>query len=236
VLFMRAGTSSFLGQTFPTQPAGAEGLATGGSSVPAGQAGGPMAAQHRGADGEETDTRLMELFCAGDHRAFETLYGRYRGSLRRFVRRLSNNSDEAEEVYQEVWTALIHGGRSYRSEAKFSTYLFSIAHRRLQDRWRRSGRRTAAFDDSVSPPLPDQIVDEAAVPPENWIQNAQLRDALLSAIDGLPPHQREVFLLSLETDLSLEEIAVATGAGFEATKSRLRYAIARLRSQLGEWK
>lgn len=232
---MRPGISSVLDQPCPAQPAGAGAVAAGGSITEDGRADRPAATQHRGPYGEESDTRLMELFCAGDHRAFEALYGRYRAPLRRFVRRLSNNSDEAEEIYQEVWTALIHGRRAYRSEAKFSTYLFSIAHRRLQDRWRRHGRRTAAFDDSVSPPLPDQVADEAAILPENWAQNLQLRDALLCAIDGLPRPQCEVFLLSVETDLSLEEIAAATGAGLEATKSRLRYAIARLRSQLGDW-
>jgi RNA polymerase sigma-70 factor (ECF subfamily) len=224
---MRAGTSPVLDETCLTKPAG--------DSTPAvdvSNAAGIRAVRNA----EESDTRLMERYCAGDHRAFETLYGRYRGPLHRFVIRLSSNSDEAEDIYQEVWTAVIHARRSYRSRAKFSTYLFSIAHRRLQDRWRRLGRRSAAFDDSVSPPQPDEIADETAVLPENWIQNVQLRDALLSAIDVLPRLQREVFLLKADTGLSLEEIATATGAGLDATKSRLRYAVARLRLQLGDWK
>ena len=52
---------------------------------------------------------------------------------------------------------------------------------------------------------------------------------------SLPPPQRAVFLLKAEADLSLEEIAAATGAGIEATKSRMRYAVARLRAQLATW-
>ncbi len=58
----------------------------------------------------------------------------------------------------------------------------------------------------------------------------------MAAIDRLPPPQRVVFLLKAEADLSLEEIAAVTGSNFEATKSRMRYAVAHLRAQLARWK
>lgn len=232
---MRASRSSILDQSCPSQSARGGTVAIAVARTDARQSASDPLAGKGGFNPEESDARLMERYGAGDHCAFETLYARYRAPLFRFLARLSSN-DEAEEIYQEVWTAVIHHRRSYRPKAKFSTYLFSIAHRRLQDRWRRSGRRATAFDESASAPPLDEIADQAAVLPENWIQNVQLRDALLAAIDALPRAQREVFLLKAEMDLSLEEIAAATGAGLEATKSRLRYAVARLRSQLGVWK
>jgi RNA polymerase sigma-70 factor, ECF subfamily len=135
-----------------------------------------------------------------------------------------------------VWLAVIRGARSYRPSAKFATYLFSIAHRRLQDRWRSRGRRAPAFADADVTPDLDQVPDDPAALPEEWAARAELRNALLAALDQLPPPQRAVFLMKAEAGLSLEEIAAATGAGIEATKSRMRYAVARLRAHLANWK
>jgi RNA polymerase sigma-70 factor (ECF subfamily) len=161
--------------------------------------------ERRGAaHGQESDGQLMQRYRGGDLTAFELLYRRHRAPLCRFIAKLARDYDEADEIFQEVWTAVIQGRRSYRPTAKFSTYLFSIAHRRLQDRWRRSGRRAAVFDDSEL--MPEIVADEAATLPEKWISNVQLRRALLSAIDELPHHQREVFLLKAETDLSLGKL------------------------------
>jgi RNA polymerase sigma-70 factor, ECF subfamily len=188
-----------------------------------------------GSGGNDSDEHLVDRYCAGDVEAFGILYDRFRAPLRRFVARLSADQDEADEVLQEVWLAVIRGKRSYRGAAKFKTFLFSIAHRRLSDHWRRRGRRSRAFAEADTPSDPDQIADEAAIP-EDWTQHAKLREALLAAIDQLPPPQRAVFLLKAEADLSLEEIAVATGASIEATKSRMRYALARLRAKLADWR
>lgn len=178
----------------------------------------------------------MERYRAGDPKAFGELYRRFRAPLRRFVARLSWEKDEADEIVQEVWLAVIRGARSYRPAAKFATYLFSIAHRRLQDRWRSHARRAHALTGTEMASDLDQIADDGAALPEDWAVRAELRDALLKALDQLPPPQRAVFLLKAEADLSLEEIAAVTGASVEATKSRMRYAVARLRAHLANWR
>ena len=180
----------------------------------------------------ESDQKLMERYRAGDATAFNELYRRYRAPVRRFVAKLCWGQDEADEIVQEVWLAVIRGTRSYRPAARFTTYLFSIAHRRLQDHWRSRGRRARAFAAADSAPDLHEIADAGATVPEDWAASAELRSALMAAIDRLPPPQRAVFLLKAEADLSLEEIAAATGASVEATKSRMRYAVARLRAQL----
>jgi RNA polymerase sigma-70 factor, ECF subfamily len=183
----------------------------------------------------DIDRQLMERYCAGDRAAFEILYNRYRGPLRRFVARLCRDQDEGDEVFQEVWMAVIHARRSYRHTAKFKTWLFSIAHRRLQDRWRRRGRQATGLQEESDLPAIEQIADES-VPSEDWMHNVELQRALAAAIGRLPPAQRAVFLMKAEGNLSLEEIATAMGTGFETAKSRMRYAVARLRVELEDWK
>lgn len=183
----------------------------------------------------ESDRKLMERYRAGDAAAFNELYRRFRAPLRRFVAKLSSGQDETDEIVQEVWLAVIRGARSYRPAAKFTTFLFSIAHRRVQDHWRSRRRHAHAFTAADIAPEPEEIADDGTALPEDWAARAEMRDALLAAIDQLPPPQRAVFLLKAEADLSLEEIAAATGAGVEATKSRMRYAVARLRALLAKW-
>lgn len=183
----------------------------------------------------DSDQRLMERYRDGDATAFNELYRRHRAPVRRFVAKLCWKQDEADEIVQEVWLAVIRGARSYRPTARFTTYLFSIAHRRLQDHWRSRDRHSHAFGPLDPAADLHEIADERAPVPEDWAAHAELRSALMAAIDQLPPPQRAVFLLKAEAGLSLEEIAAATGAGVEATKSRMRYAVARLRARLATW-
>lgn len=190
----------------------------------------------RSPEAADSDQKLMERYGAGDATAFNELYRRFRAPLRRFVGKLAWEKDEADEIVQEVWLAVIRGARSYRPTAKFTTFLFSIAHRRLQDHWRSRGRRANAFTAANTAVEPDEVAVDGADVPEDWAAHAELQNALMAAIGRLPPPQRAVFLLKAEADLSLEEIAAATGAGIETTKSRMRYAVARLRAELATWK
>lgn len=184
-----------------------------------------------------SDEELLACYAdANDQVAFQTLYTRYRNRLHRFVRRLSRDGNEAEEVFQETWMAVIRGKVKYHPSARFAAYLFSIAHRRLADRWRRLKRSSALQSDGEEGCDPDEVADDFTVTPEEWTQHAQLRNALLTELGKLPVSQREVFLMKAEADLSLEEIAAIMGATLEATKSRLRYALARLRAALRTWK
>lgn len=183
------------------------------------------------------DEELLRRYTdADDQLAFHALYARYRLRLHRFVLRLSRDSHEAEEVFQETWMAVIRGRVKYHPTARFAAYLFSIAHRRLADRWRRLKRFSSLQIDGEAPCDPDEVPDDFTVAPEEWTQHAQLQRALMTELGKLPVTQREVFLMKAEADLSLEEIAEIMGATHEATKSRLRYALARLRAALRNWK
>jgi RNA polymerase sigma-70 factor (ECF subfamily) len=171
---------------------------------------------------EAADEQLMLAYRGGDTAAFEALYARHRSRLFRFVLRSMKSRAAAEELFQEVWIRVIEARSRYQPQARFSTWLYTIAHNLLVDHWRRSGLTTVSIDDME---LPGDSPNPA--------RHAEARQTLArfaAALEALPPAQREVFLLHEEAGLSLAEIAAATGANEEAAKSRLRYAMAKLKA------
>jgi len=182
------------------------------------------------------DEALMGRWQNGDLRAFQALYRRHRASLHRYLLRMAASPAEAEEVFQEVWTAVVKGRAGWTPQATFRTYLFSIANRRLADSFRSRSRRSAEvfaqpLEGEDAPQVPANDLD-----PEAGAQNSDLGRALLAAIAALPAPQRQAFLLQAEAGLSLEEIATTTGVPRETVKSRLRYASTRLRAELRDWR
>jgi RNA polymerase sigma-70 factor (ECF subfamily) len=180
------------------------------------------------------DETLMLRYRDGDATAFEALFARHRGTLYRFLRRQCGSAPLAEELYQEAWIRVIDARTRYEPRARFTTWLYSIAHNLLADHYRRTSRRPqeATLDDEDSP-LADLSADVQREPPA-ILDRKRLAQRLVAAIDALPAMQREAFLLQQEGGLSVEEIAAATGVGFETAKSRLRYALTRLRQSLAD--
>ena len=168
----------------------------------------------------------MLAYRGGDARAFETLYSRHRARLFRFVLRSIKVRALAEELYQEVWMRVIEARASYKPSARFTTWLYTIAHNRLVDHWRRGGLPLVSLDDHDAP---SSTPDPA--------HHAEARETLArfaEALGKLPPAQREAFLLHEEAGLSVPEIAAATASNEEAAKSRLRYAMAKLKAALDD--
>jgi RNA polymerase sigma-70 factor (ECF subfamily) len=175
---------------------------------------------------EAPDEELMLAYGAGDAAAFETLYKRHRGGLYRFVLRAIKHRSAAEELFQEVWIRVIEARSRYAPQARFTTWLYTIAHNLLVDHWRRKGLSLVQLDE-----------EQLAAAPDNPARQAEAREALtrfLHALDALPAAQREAFLLHEEGGLTLAEIAAVTGAGEEAAKSRLRYAMAKLKAAVDD--
>lgn len=175
---------------------------------------------------DDTDEALMRDWAAGRLSAFEALYARHRGMLYRFLLRGTGEA-MADELFQETWARVVAARARWKPEAKFSTWLLQIAHNLMVDHWRRQ-----------RPTDPDPEATLAALEaPEELRPDADLsqfeqRRRLQRALETLPPEQREAFLLRAEAGLGIEEIADATGVGRETAKSRLRYALARLREAL----
>jgi RNA polymerase sigma-70 factor (ECF subfamily) len=175
-----------------------------------------------------SDEELMLRFSGGDAAAFDALYARHRGGVFRYLLRQCRSQPAAEELFQDIWMNLVQARTRYRVEAKFTTYLYTLAHNRLMDHFRRGkGLEVVSIDQESDDVL--ELPGSAAVQPERAAQSRQQARRLMELVAGLPAAQREVFLMYEEVGLSLEQIAAATGANREAVKSRLRYALAKLR-------
>ena len=184
-----------------------------------------------------TDEDCMARYRRGDNQAFQMLYLRYREKLHRYLLRLADRSTEAEEVFQEVWVAVIRGKDRYEPSAPFAAWLFSIAHRRAADRWRTLSRHAPDWQSHSGDDRDfEQRPAVAAHTPERLAHNDEMGLALLEAIRNLPLPQREAFLMKADGDLSLDDIAMATQVSRETVKSRLRYAQRRLRDALEVWR
>jgi len=179
---------------------------------------------------DANDDLLMLAWVGGDAAAFEILYARHRGPLYRFLLRQLRNQALADECFQDVWQRVIAARAGWKPDAAFATWLFRIAHNRLNDHWRAAKHRPTAPEDGDERAA--RVPDPST--PERELSEFEQRRRLQLAMEELPEEQREVLILRLEQELSLEEIGAITGVGRETVKSRLRYAMDKLRQRLNE--
>jgi RNA polymerase sigma-70 factor (ECF subfamily) len=190
-----------------------------------------------------SDEEAMLAYGAGDATAFATLYDRHERAVHRFILRALGagaSVDVADDLLQDTWFAVARQAASYQPTAKFTTWLYTIARSRVIDHLRAKKAHVSLDeakgdgDDEAS--LKDLIADDERNEPLRQVVSRQQARAFLSAVQDLPEEQRVAFLLQAESDMSVEEIAEVTSAGLETVKSRLRYARAKLRAALEEWK
>lgn len=177
----------------------------------------------------------MLCYRDGDAGAFDVLYERHRGGVYRYFLRQCRNAAVAEELFQDVWMNLIRARAAYAVRAKFSTYLYRLAHNRLVDHYRQ--RQPAAGSDVAGDcDALESVPDERVQPAEVSLDLKEQAARLMALIAELPHEQREAFLLQQEGGLTIEEIASSTGVPPETAKSRLRYALAKLRRGMVPWR
>ncbi len=164
----------------------------------------------------------------GDVAAFEVLYRRHNDALYRYLLRLCQHRDTAEDVFQEAWGKIVKARGNYRPTARFTTFLYRVAHNCFIDHVRRNKRHSATTGFE-----PESHADPADLP-ETEVERSLARRRLDAALGQLPEEQRDVFLLREEAGLSLDEIATVTGSNRETAKSRLRYAVNKLRAAIDE--
>jgi RNA polymerase sigma-70 factor (ECF subfamily) len=180
-----------------------------------------------------SDEDLMLAYAAGDAAAFDTLYARHKGGVYRYLLRQCREGGVVDELFQDVWMNLIRSRATYAPTAKFTTWLYRLAHNRLIDHYRASGHLTlVSADDDAHEEMVAALPGARSDQPEVRAENRELGERLRAAVAALPPAQREAFLLQQEAGLSLAEIAAVTGVGTETVKSRLRYAVGKLRDDL----
>jgi RNA polymerase sigma factor (sigma-70 family) len=187
------------------------------------------------------DDQLMLAYAGGDAGAFDELYARHEGSLFRFVRRLLGASlaAQAEEVFQDTWMRIIAARASFSPQgATWRSWAFTIAHNIAMDRLRVSGRETGVETRDDGDDALDWIAAKLDMTHPSTEDVAFWRAAgrqLLHCLDELPDAQRAAFLLHHEDGASLEELARNLGLQFETAKSRLRYALQKLRGCMGHY-
>ena len=188
-----------------------------------------------------SDEALLAEFAEGDADAFAALYARHERPVFRFLRRSLGNDAAAQDLLQEVWLAVIRNAAAFEPRARFTTWLYGIARNRLIDHWR-ARRDTVSLDqeaanDGDDAPAPiDALAAGADCEPEVQALSRAQAAAFLAAVEQLPALQREAFLLHAEGGLTVEEVAQLTGVGRETAKSRLRYAMTRLRAAMEPWR
>lgn len=177
----------------------------------------------------------------GDSAAFDLLYARHEAGLLRFVRRLLGPAlaAQADEVFQETWLRIVAARATFAPQgARWRTWAFTIAHNLAMDRLRVSGREwlvgpaAGAQDEAGAHDALEWIAAELDHTHPGADDTAFWRAAgrqLLACLEGLPPPQRAAFLLHHEEGASLAELAGQLGVEFETAKSRLRYAMHKLR-------
>ena len=188
----------------------------------------------------------MTAYAGGDAAAFEQLYARHRTGLYRFVRRLLGSAlaAQTDEVFQDTWLRVVQSRARWSPQgATFRTWLYTLAHHRVIDLLRRSGREVAldAFEDEGGEPWQPAGTAwqhwpppaSAVAPSEDLAFWRRAGEKLLQCLEQLPLPQRSAFLLHHDDGLALDEVAKALEVGFETAKTRLRYAMSKLRACMG---
>lgn len=184
----------------------------------------------------DTDEALMLDYGKGDQAAFRVLYARHKGPLYRYVCRQlgAKHHSKAQDLFQEVWLRVIDNRTRYKVEAKFSTWLYRIAHNLLVDEQRRltaRGEQVSLVDDEQGEGNHITLALNQTHQ-ENTLHNDYLQKAIKHCVELLVPQQREAFLLRHETEFEPAQVCNIVEAKPETVKTRLRYAMSQLRECL----
>jgi len=174
------------------------------------------------------DSALMLRYQDGDVSAFEILYRRHHDPLYRYLLRMCRHKDTAEDIFQDVWGKIVKARSSYRPTAKFTTFLYRVAHNCFIDHVRRNKRHANSTE------LQDELHCHPGEQPETLTERSLAKERLAIALLDLPDEQRDAFLLHEEAGLNLDQIASVTGSNRETAKSRLRYAVNKLRAAIDD--
>ena len=186
---------------------------------------------------DPADEELLCAYQAGETQAFEMLLVRYRRPLFNFLLRSARDRGRAEELYQDVWMRVIERCEEFRGDAKFSTWLYTIARNRCVDHQRKMVFRRHASLDATAPGSSQSLGERVPNPgpsTDRLAMRSTLQTRIAEAVEELPEDQREVFLMRQVQGLAFKEIAEVVGVSANTVKSRMRYALERLQHGLSD--
>ena len=181
----------------------------------------------------DTDESLMIAYAKGNADAFEFLYARHKGPMYRYFIRQVSSIELAQDLYQECWSRIIKSAHSYLPTAKWTTWAYRMAHNLCIDHFR-TVKQLDSYDDFYDS-TEHESYDRHSIKPENSHEMTRLSEQLKSCMARLPTVQREVFLLSQETDMTLKMVSDVVSASYESVKTRLRYAKSKLQECLQKY-
>jgi RNA polymerase sigma-70 factor (ECF subfamily) len=182
----------------------------------------------------DEDAQLMLAFAAGDRGAFDALFRRWAGRVLGYVTRLVGDPAVAEELVQEVFLRVHRARERYSADARFSTWLFTIATNLARNELRRPARRASARSlDEAGEGAPLEL----AAPGSGADAVAHARRvgaALEAALAGLPDRQREALWLAALEGLSYAEVASVLETSESSVKALVHRARTALAERMGE--
>lgn len=194
------------------------------------RAGGPVASVPA-----VTDEDLMARFQAGSASAFDDLVDRHKRPLFAYLNRSLRNPADADDVFQDVFAKVIRAAPGWENSASFKTWLYTIARNALIDaaRRRKTHPKTSAIVRDGEDGISEDLLASPAPSAVTLLVHGEVAEAIEGMVQELPAEQREAFLLKRE-GLTFEEIGEVTGTPRNTVKSRLRYALDKVRQGLRE--
>jgi RNA polymerase sigma-70 factor, ECF subfamily len=189
---------------------------------------------------EVTDEVLMVRFQSGDRSAFASLVRRHKTAIYNFTLRMVRSSSAAEDLTQDTFLKVVQSAGEFKHEARFYTWVYSIARNLCIDHLRKMSLRQHPSLDQPSAQSPDgpTLLERTAGPgpsAERKAIGAEMGERITRCVEALPQEQREAFLLREVGNLSIKEMAAIVGVPEGTIKSRLRYALERLQESLAEY-
>ena len=181
-----------------------------------------------------TDRELVATAASGVEGSFEELVRRYQRPISSYVYRMVGDYESALDLTQEIFIKVYGSLSRYRSEFKFSTWIYKIAHNSAVDHLRRTATREQSL---VVGPEGDQFdlpVESGRLSPEQESERKERRVEIESVVRALPANYRELIILRHSQDLSYEEIVEVTGLPLGTVKNRLFRAREMMRQQFVE--
>ena len=167
------------------------------------------------------DYELVQTAVAGREASFEELVRRYQRPIAAYVYRMVGDYDSALDLTQEVFIKVYNSLNRYRSEFKFSTWIYKIAHNAAIDHLRRHSVREQTLSGSVEGERREITIESKRLTPEQESERKERRMEIESVVQLLQPAYRELIVLRHSHDLSYDEIAEVTGLPLGTVKNRL---------------
>jgi len=182
--------------------------------------------------GAQADCELVRSALAGRETSFEELVRRYQRPLAAYVYRMVGDYDAALDLTQEVFIKVHNSLERYRSEFKFSTWIYKIAHNAAIDHLRRHAVRDQALTTGIDSERREVLIESRRLTPEQESERKERRSEIEAVVQLLPATYRELIVLRHAQDLSYDEIAEVTGLPLGTVKNRLFRAREAMRDQL----